>query len=239
MAQQKVALPYGTYGMLKSTVERFQKSTVPGSLNRHVLDDLSGGDLSALLTALRFLGLMNEDKTVTTEFHKLVEARKASEKEYQIALLKLLEAAYRPIIGGLNISNTTLPDVEKVFREASGFQGQMLTKAIRFYVKAMEDSNVHVSEFVTKPRPKTNKPKSGNTSKKTKAVKANALKPDIETKQEFQPDGFDRLPIPGLDNAFIQYPKNLTDGDCTMFETMVGVLRTYVKSRTGGEGKKP
>ena len=238
MAQQKVALPYGTYGMLKSTVERFMKSTVPGSLNRHVLDDLSGGDLSALLTAFRFLGLMNEDKTVTPEFHQLVEARKISEKDYKTALLKHLERAYRPIIGDLNISNTTLPDVEKVFRETSGFQGQMLTKAIRFYVKAMEDSNVKVSEFVTKPRTKGTKPKNGTTPKKTKAAKANTPKSDTENKEDFQPDGFDRLPIPGLDNAFIQYPKNLTDGDCTMFETMVGVLRAYVKSRTGQEGKK-
>lgn len=242
---QKTPLPYGTYGMLKSTVERFVKSTVPGSINRHVLDDLSGGDLSALLVGLRFLGLVNEDKSIKPEFRQLVEARKKGEAEYKAALLKHVQIAYKPLIDGLDIGNATLPDLEKRFREYSGFTGQMLTKAIRFYVKALEDSEVKVSEFITKPRPRAPKPRTpkprkapGQQTNDEGSVLFSRLPPD----EDAVPQDFARLPIPGIEGAFIQYPKNLTETGVLMFEAMISVLRTYAKSkepRKGSEGRKP
>ena len=239
MAQLDNPLPYGTYGMLKSTVERFTDSTVPTSLNRHVLSDLSGGDFSALSTTLRFLGLTKEDRSVTQAFRDLVTAKKKSDEEYESLLLDVLGKAYDKVIGNINIEEGTLPELEKAFKDAGVPQGQMLTKAIRFYLKALEDCGVPVSEHITKPRPRTARPvKNGNSPKKSKA-KGTAAKSDPPEEREDQlPSGFERLPIPGMPEAFIQYPASITDGQCDLFVAMVGVLRTYAKSRKG-EGKKP
>lgn len=230
--------PYGTYSTVKNTIERFKDATVPTKLNRHVLDDVAGGAFSALMTSLRFLGLVNEDQTVRAEFRELVEAKRKSEEDYRDRLTQVVSDAYQPIIGTFDLDAGTLPELEKKFKDAGVPQGQMVTKAIRFYLKALEDAGLTVSEHITKQRP-TGKRKNTNGEKKTKKTAAKktgggaGVKP---AQDELKPD-FDRLPVPGIDGAFIQYPKNLTDANCTMFEAMMTVLRTYAKSRNGG-GKK-
>jgi hypothetical protein len=240
---KEILLPYGTYSTFKNTIERFKDATVPTNLNRHVLDDVAGGAFSALSTALKFLGLMDKERgALTKEFRDLVEARKKGETEYQSLLLTLIKESYKPVLGNFDVEAGTLPDLEKKFRDYGMPQGQMTTKAVRFYVAALKDCGVSVSEFITKKRQRTKRPKDPNAPKKGKQGKPDSgrvndpLPP--RDRSDALPSGFDRLPIPGLDGAFIQYPKNLTDGDCTMFEAMTTVLRTYVKSRKP-EGKKP
>jgi hypothetical protein len=244
----KSPIPYGTYGRLKGTVDRFAESTVPTSLNQHVLDDLSGYDFSALTTALRFLGLINEDRTVRQEFRDLVEARKKGEGDYKAALLDIISSSYQPVIGKVDVVNGTLPELEKAFKDAGIPQGQMVTKAVRFYVKALEDCGVKVSDYITKPKPRTAKGKSAKGGKKSKDTKERETDtgdpPPPRGRDDLSdpiPNDYERLPIPGIEGAFIQYPKNLNDTGVMMFEAMVSVLRTYVQAREprkGSEGKK-
>lgn len=236
---EKDSLPYGTYGRVRGVVEKFAESTTPTSLNTHVLDGISGGDFSALMTSLKFLGLINENQQVMPVLRDIVGARKKGEDQYKAAMLKVIKAAYDPIVGKVDVTNGTLPELEKAFKEGGVPQGQMLTKVTRFYVKALEDSGVKVSDYITKPRPPGKKKTSNGTAKgKRKPAKQGSTGNQNKPLEETPPIEFARLPIPGLEGAFIQYPKALTDGDCTMFEAMVTVLRTYVKSRRGGEGKK-
>ena len=54
---------------------------------------------------------------------------------------------------------------------------------------------------------------------------------------EGPPEGFEQMPVPGVERAFIQYPKDLTEADCAMFEAVVVVLRAYAKSRSGRKEK--
>jgi hypothetical protein len=237
----KDSLPYGTFGRVRGVVDKFAESTTPTSLNTHVLDGISGGDFSALMTSLKFLGLISENQAVKPELRDLVEARKKGEDQYKAAMLKVVKAAYDPIVGKVDVTNGTLPELEKAFKDGGVPQGQMLTKVTRFYVKALEDSGVKVSDYITKPRP-PGKKKATNGAAKDKRKPPKPKGDGVDTSKHLPndppPQDFARLPIPGIEGGFIQYPKNLTDGDCTMFETMVAVLRTYVKSRKG-EGKKP
>ena len=247
MADTKTSLPYGTYGMLKGTVERFVDVVVPTSLNRHVLDvrTVSGGDYSALISGLRFLGLINEDRTVRPEFHALVKAKKQSESAYQAALIEIVTKAYAPVIGDFDLDAGTLPDLEKKFRDASGYQGQMLTKAIRFYVKALEDCGVKISEHVTKPRPRTTSKNKGTKTQK-KATKGGVASDDKS--KEFNghgpppppvvPSGFQRIAIPSDPNAFVQFPMAITERDCDQFEGIMDMLRRFAGVKRT-EDKKP
>lgn len=247
MAQPEIPLPYGTYGMLKSTVERFTDATVPTSLNRHVLSDLSGGDFSALSTTLRFLNLTREDRTVTQTFKDLVAAKKKSDTEYESMLLDVLGKAYDKIIGNISMEEGTLPEVEKAFKDAGVPQGQMLTKAIRFYVKALEDCGVPVSEHITKPRPRTaTKNKGTKTPKKQKGGASDDKSKDFDagethftTVQDAIPKGFERLAVPGMKDAFIQYPSKLSKREYDLFNALLTVLGAYVSLDENGEDKKP
>jgi hypothetical protein len=38
-----------------------------------------------------------------------------------------------------------------------------------------------------------------------------------------------------LANAFVQYPAELTEGHCSLFEATIKVLRAYVQARGGKE----
>jgi hypothetical protein len=244
---KEILLPYGTYSTFKNTIERFKDATVPTNLNRHVLDDVAGGAFSALSTGLKFLGLMDKDRgALTKQFRDLVEARKKGDTEYQSLLLTLIEEAYKPMLGNFDVEAGTLPDLEKKFRDAGMPQGQMTTKAVRFYIAALKDCGVPVSEHITKKRPRTKKAKDANAPKKTKKAKKDSDSTNggggvIYQEPETNLGNYARLPIPGIEGAFIQYPKNLTETGVLMFEAMISVLRTYAQAREprkGSEGKK-
>ena len=196
-------LPYGTYGMLKSTVERFVESTVPTTMNRHVLHDLSGADFSAVNATFRFLGFIDDERSVKPAFRELVEERKKGESQYKAALLKILQNSYGPIVAGIDIESGTLPELEKAFREAGVQQGQMVTKTIRFYTKALEDCGVKISPHITKPRPRKSTTKR-NGAKQGTGSKNKLPKPEI-TPPIFDsagiPEGFERLPTPNVPQA--------------------------------------
>src|SRR6266508_3831966 len=219
---EKDSLPSGTYGRVRSVVDKFAESITPTSLSKQVLDGVSGGDFSALMTALKFLGLIDENQSVKAEFKELVEARKKGEDQYKAAMLKIVKAAYDPIVGKVDIAHGTLPELEKAFKESGVPQGQMLTKVTRFYVKALEDSGVKVSDYITKPRP-AGKKKSANGEKKTPRTPKHQKDGDSvrRTQDTATPPEFERLPIPGIEGGYIQYPRKLTDADCTMYEAMI------------------
>lgn len=238
MATEKDSIPYGTFGRFKITVDQFAENIVPSVLNNHVLRT-SGGDFSALMTALKFLGLINSDQTVKPEFRALVELRKKDEGQYKAQLLKIIKAAYADTpVSKVDVTHGTLPELEKAFKDAGVPQGQMVTKAIRFYIKALEDCGVEVSKYITEPRPRVRKPKDQKPRKpegKQESQNTNTVTlPPADT----PPSDFERQPIPGINGAFIQYPTGITEANCDLFEAMIGVLRTYAKSRKGSEGRK-
>jgi hypothetical protein len=43
------------------------------------------------------------------------------------------------------------------------------------------------------------------------------------------------MPVPGLQDAFIQYPLNVTEAHCDLFDAVVKVLRVLAKGRAIGK----
>ncbi len=228
---------YLSYLTLKNNVQTLAESTVPTRLDHHVLQGLSGATRSALLSGLRFLGLLGDEGVVKQEYRELVDAFKEGEESYRDALLKILDRAYKPIVGQVDIERGTLPELEKAFRDAGVPAGQMLMKSIRFYLKALSDCGVTVSPHITKARPRTASGKK-NGGAKSKAKTKSKTPPPPATGTETPtgiPTGFERLPIPGVPEAYIQYPADVNETTCTLFESMIAVLRTYAKVRQDGK----
>jgi len=229
----KAPLPYMSSSLLKGTIDAFTNSVVPGALDRNVLNKMSGGDYGALISGLRFLGLVEATGTKPTPaFQALVKAREKGVDDYQSQLLMVINGAYDKILGNFDIDTGTLVQLEKAFRDYGVPNGQMLHKTIRFYVKSLQDCGITVSPYITKRRRSPN-----GGSKKLEATKAKVVR-ERETppadEREGLPQGFARQPIPGVEGAFVQYPLDLTDADCALFEAIVGVLRTYAQARKGG-----
>jgi hypothetical protein len=205
-------------------------------MDRRVLHGLSGADHGALMSGLRYLGLVDSLRKATPEYHELVQASKNPEKFNEL-LLAILDAKYNAILEKVDLESGTITQLEKAFKEQGVTQGQMLTKTIRFFVKAFTECGTHLSFHITKPSPKTprvnkagadkGRARAGNTSAEqhqTSAASADVL-----------PKGFGRLPIPGIVNAFIQYPVDLTEVQCTLLEGAVAFLRVYVTGKMGKE----
>jgi hypothetical protein len=237
MATQPAQPPYASFGMFKTTTETFADSVVPtGPLDRRVLDGLSGADFAALMPALRFLGLIDDERKATQSYRDLVQTIKDRER-FKPTLLELIQTKYQPIIGDVDLKHGTLSQLEKAFKDAGVSQGQMLTKTIRFYVKALQECGVQLSPHITKPRRGNGSKKPDGTTGRTRRTTPTPGKPAPPVSSSV-PAGFGDLPIPGIQGAFIRYPNELTETDCALFEAMVTALRAYAKGRLGGKERK-
>lgn len=234
--------PYVSFGIFKGAIETLAQTTVPsGPIDRRVLDGLSGADYGALISGLKFLGLVDADRKALPPYKALVHASKAGGADkFKPALLEIINNAYKPVIGKVDVLHGTIAELEKAFKDFGVSQGQMLTKSVRFYIKALIEGGVVPSPHITKPKPPRTAASKKNGSEKKRQIKRRKDEggDDALIFKVAIPIGFERLPIPGLSGAFIQYPGNITEDNCDLFQAMVGVLRTYAKGRTGKE-KKP
>jgi len=217
-----------SYGVFKSAIDTLAESTVPtGPLDRRVLDNLSGADHGALISGLRFLGFVDDERRATESYRKLVSAAKDPSQFHSLMLDAL--AKYDPVVGDLDVESGTAAQLEKAFRDYGVPQGQMLTKTIRFYIKALQEIGFKVSPHITKPKPRA--PRNG--PKKTDQRGTTKFTLPQSGTEHAVPKGFDRMPVPGLPHAFIQFPLDLTPDQVDLFGAVVNVLRTFAKGKSG------
>jgi len=196
------------------------------------------------MSALRFFGLIDENQNVRDEFRAVVEAARVGEAEYKDKMVQVVCDAYDPIVGAeFDLQAGTLPDLERKFRDAGVPQGQMVTKATRFYLNALKDAGIKVSEHITKPRRRTTKPKGTKQPKKVNPAAegkdAGGAGAGAQSEQrDVLPPNFERQTIPGMAGAYIQFPASITESQCELLDSVVGLIRTYAKLRDGSEGKK-
>jgi len=228
--QSKISPPYMSYGVFKSAIDTLAESVVPtGPLDRRVLDNLSGADHGALISGLRFLGYVDDERRATESYRKLVAAAKDPAKFKELLMEVMVK--YDPIIGDLDIEFGTAAELEKAFRDYGVPQGQMLTKTIRFYIKMLQEIGVKVSLHITKQKPRaprTNAKKTGTKPSWTPPSQHHPHDGDVYG----PPKGFDRMPVPGLPQAFIQFPLDVTPEQVDLFGAVVNVLKTFAKGKS-------
>ena len=231
--------PYVGLGVFKSTTETLRDTTVPsGPLDRRVLHDLSGADYGALISALKFFGFVDGERKATPAYRAFIDASK-DQDAFKDALYALISEKYKPIVGNLDFKTGTASQFEKAFRDAGVSPGQMLTKTLRFYVKALAEAGQEISQHITKPRPRTPRSAAKPRARTEPTVNngnngggSSGERPPVDS----PPQGFSRMPIPGIPDGFVQYPANLTETQCEMYEAVVSLLRTYAKGIAGGKG---
>lgn len=231
--------PYMSFGVFTKSIETFSESTVPtGPLDRRVLSELSGADYGALISGLRFFGLVDGDRRPTAAYRDLVQAWKDKEK-FKALWQKIVDTKYSPVVGRVDLKGGTAAELEKAFKDYGVSSGQMLTKTIRFFIKAENEAGLQLSPHMTTPKPRA--PRSGTATGKNKG-RTRIEHQEVNHGDSFREDipaGYERLPLPGMPNSFIQYPADLSEAQCQILEGMVGVLRTSITARTGGKENKP
>ncbi|MDE3170474.1 MAG: hypothetical protein KGL75_10040, partial [Acidobacteriota bacterium] len=186
--------PYMGYGVFLKSIETLSDTVVPsGPLDRRVLKDFSGGDYSALVSGLRFLGLTDDHRKATAKYRELVGLWNDKPK-FKETLFEILTASYLPIVKGLDLKHGTSAELEKAFKDYGVPQGQMLEKAVRFFVKAFSDNGMTLSPHMTAPKPRAQGPR------RKPAPQPQGTLPDHNHSRPVDelPPGYERLPLPGM-----------------------------------------
>jgi len=227
--------PHVVFSTFKTAIEKLAESVVPTRLDNEVLGGMSGSSRVALLPALKFLGLMNDDRTTTTRLHSLVEAKKAGDDQWRQELRKVVLVAYQDIVSGMDLERGTAGELDKRFRDA-GSEPSVAVKNARFFLHALKDAGVSVSPHMEKRMGGARRPGNG-TKKKTSEGKPGkaGVKPlqkplGGDELADEPPQGFANLPIVTKAGAFIRYPTPLSAEDYAAIRAAVDYLAVLAKN---------
>ena len=135
----KVRLPpYLTYATWHRLLESLRRHT-PSNLDRSHLIYLGFSQSTALTikSALSFLGLIDPNTTEPTI--RLMRLLEAKGEGYQAALKEMIETSYQPVIGDLDLQQTTLGKIEERFRRY-GAEGNVGSKCLSFFLALAKDA---------------------------------------------------------------------------------------------------
>jgi len=207
--------PYIAYGTFLSFIKGLQKTGVPSRIDKSLLRNMSGGNQSALLAALRWFGLIDDVGAHSGRLEALVSAGDDAPKE----LGKLLPGAYSFMNdGSIALDKATGAQVEEKFR-SYGLTGSTVIKTMAFFITACKEAGIPLSAHVKLP-----KVSRSNSLKKAKKSAAGA---DSSTEVEEEEDddegipdempGFVKIPIPlhGMPDGAVFLPDNMTAAQWT------------------------
>jgi hypothetical protein len=138
-AQGEANLPKPAYIpliALDNFIERLKARGIPAVIDSDLTQTMSSGTASALMSALRFLGLVDPSGTPQDSLRKLVAAYDTD--RWKDVFGDLVDRAYAGIIGDLDMTTATRSMLDDRFRKNSKAAGQVLDKAARFYLGALE-----------------------------------------------------------------------------------------------------
>lgn len=228
----KMNPPYVAFSTFKRLIETLSKTAVPGRIDRSVLPKMSGVTQSQLTSALKFLQLIGPDGTTYQSLHDLVQAY--GNEHWSVELGETISGAYVQIVDGLDLDSGTANELRDAFKGRGKVDGQLLMKAVRFYLKAMAEANLEISPHFKAPSlPTTNKKK----KKKTKPngqldTPANEYTPDPDDEDDFTPlGGTIRFPIyfRGKPTGAIIVPADLAVTDCSSISAMLTPIKAYAE----------
>src|ERR1700738_1975426 len=124
-AEGEASLPKPAYIpliALDNFIERLRATGIPVVIDSNLTRTMSGGTASALMSALRFLGLVDQSGTPQDSLRKLVAAYHTD--RWKDVFGDLVDRAYAGIIGDLDLTTATRSMLDDRFRKNSKAAGQ-------------------------------------------------------------------------------------------------------------------
>ena len=138
-----VYVPYATF---ISALEALKRDGIPGTgkIDKTLWDSQSGAIQGQLLLAFRFLGLIDEHNKVLPPLAPLVEATPEDRKPL---IRKLIEKSYAPVLAH-DLDTISQGQLDEQFR-LLGVGGSTLLRAVRFFIKACQETGITISKRVS------------------------------------------------------------------------------------------
>ncbi|UCH43662.1 MAG: DUF5343 domain-containing protein [Dehalococcoidales bacterium] len=158
--------PYVSYRTFRNFTDGLQMG-IPDRIDRSYWGErYSGSNGTQLMTALRFLGLVDSGGIPTTRLRQLVAAKGMQRSE---TLKQIGNSAYNFLVDrSLDLQVATYAQLEEAFYQSYGVTGDVARKCIKFFVSLEGDAGISLSPFILK---KSKTTRAGSGRKKNAARK--------------------------------------------------------------------
>ncbi|MGH2639997.1 MAG: DUF5343 domain-containing protein [Rhabdochlamydiaceae bacterium] len=130
----------------QSAIQNFRDHGLPSKIDRTALGTRSGADQSQIMSALKFLSLIDDKDQTQEPLQKLHDCRQNSEEEKKV-LAEILRASYRRVFE-LDLKTAT-PQMLEAAIGSYGASGSTKDRAVRFFIKAAEYCGIKLSGHLT------------------------------------------------------------------------------------------
>lgn len=225
--------PYIPLMTLENFIGKLKATVVPPIIDSSLTQSMSGGMSGALMSALRFLGLIEQGGKVREPLKALVAVYKTDKWKPQLAAV--ITMAYKGIVADLDLMTATPAMLEECFRTNGKVNGQVLEKAVRFYLGALTSADQPLSPLLKGRKPRA----TGTARKASRSARkgSDADDSDLENQDEIEaeiPLGMRklRLPVPGKQDLIFMVPTDMTVDDWKFIEP---IFKQYVERMLGAD----
>ena len=217
--------PLVSYSSYTSFLNQLREhGTVPTRIDKTLMPKASGSQISAMLAALKYLGLIDDAGKPNDQFTAIVVA---SDEERKPLLTTLVKHRYAFLFSSpeFDLEKATSGEMAEKFR-ALDISGSTVTKTIAFFLQAAKDAGIKVSSHIKAPAA----PKNGGGTRKLIKERDEALKDEVADENEDPDAERFEIPIPGKSSVKVIVPGDLDADDWEMLQSMITV---YIKRWKG------
>jgi hypothetical protein len=145
---KKRSPPYVSYRSFLTLLQELQRG-LPGRIDRSYWGDkFSGSTGTQLMSALRFLNLVDASGVPTSQLKELIRAKGAA----RTGILKKIshESFSFLVSNAFDAQSATYAQLEDVFNELYQVDRDVARKCIKFFTELAGDSEIPLSPFITK-----------------------------------------------------------------------------------------
>jgi hypothetical protein len=140
--------PYVSFRTVKTFEQDLHDHGIPGVIDKDVLKRFSGSVGKQLVTALRFLGLIDAANKPTAPLRVLTECYNTD--KWAGALRELITDRYAPIFAAVDLETTTPSQLHNAFKAAyPGGADDVLKKSETFFLQAAKEAGIPLSKRLT------------------------------------------------------------------------------------------
>jgi hypothetical protein len=164
---QKSTVPvYLSFKTFQSAIQSLRVHGLPDNLDRTAFGSRSGAEQTQILSAFRFLGLLNDKDQTQDALRTLVTFDENSNEEKQV-FAEILKEKYANAFA-LNLEAATPAQLDRAIGDY-GATGATRDRAVRFFIKAAEHCAIKLSSRLTARKPRSASTASGNGEDTTAA----------------------------------------------------------------------
>jgi Family of unknown function (DUF5343) len=180
------------------------KGKLPPRIDNSVLMNMSGSSRSQLLSALRFLNLIDTNGTVTDTLRELSSAYNTA--DWKKILATFIQRSYVTIVADLDVGVATPAMLRERFKTHGGLEGSTVDAAIRFFISGLKEAGLPVSPHLSVRAPR------GSGTRKRTGGGGRAIESDDMGNEAEPPEGTFRVSFDVLDVAGAAFLPNDIDG---------------------------